>query len=148
MSRSDHVGHSATDSEPLNASPILAAEATGVPSKNGFSDMLGSVGGRLGVFAKANIGLVLLLILLLAGGILSPVFLTPRNIYYIMWAVSILGVAAMGQTILIITRNFDLSVGMVASFAGIVCVGAQIAGWGLLPSIIAGLLAGLGVGLL
>ena len=60
--------------------------------------------------------------LVLAGGLLSDVFLTPRNLLNIMWAVSILGIVALGQTMLLITCNFDMSVAFVVGLAGIVTV--------------------------
>ncbi len=138
---------SSTANATMTASSTLDLEAAGESVKTRASDHLLLLLKRLGVFAQGNVGFVLMLILLLAGGVLSPVFLTPRNLYNIMWAVSVLGVVALGQTILILTCNFDISVSMVVSFAGIVCVGAQIAGWGLWPSIIAGLFTGIVVGL-
>jgi ribose/xylose/arabinose/galactoside ABC-type transport system permease subunit len=106
------------------------------------------LGTRLRSFIKGQIILLLVIVLILAGSRLSPVFLTPRNLYNILWAISVLGIVSLGQTLLLITRNFDMSVSMVVPFAGIVCVGAQIAGWGLWPSIFAGLLAATLIGVL
>ncbi len=146
MTPSDPV-RSPTADAALTVSSTLDREAVGALGKTGASSPLRRVLGRLGVFAQGHVGFVLMLLLLLAGGVLSPVFLTPRNLYNILWATSVLGVVAMGQTLLIITCNFDISVSMIVPFAGIVCVGAQIAGWGLWPSIIAGLFAGVVVGL-
>jgi ribose transport system permease protein len=91
---------------------------------------------------------VFLIVFLAIGSIISDVFLTPANLLNILWATSVLGIVALGQTLLIITCNFDLSVSTVVPFAGIVTVGLQIAGWGLWPSVIAGLFAGILVGLL
>ena len=53
---------------------------------------------------------------------LSDVFLTPRNLLNILWAVSILGIVALGQTMLLITCNFDMSVASVVGLAGIITV--------------------------
>ncbi len=109
----------------------------------------GTQGGylrRAGALARGWVGLILLLLLLAMGSLLSPVFLTPRNLYNILWATSVLGVVALGQTLLILTCNFDMSVSMVVSFAGITAVGAQIAGWGLWPSVVIGLLTGVAIG--
>jgi ribose/xylose/arabinose/galactoside ABC-type transport system permease subunit len=96
---------------------------------------VGSPGrGRLGWvirLARDHTALILLVVLVLAGGALSDVFLTPRNLLNIMWAVSILGIVALGQTMLLITCNFDMSVAFVIGLAGIVTVLAQIAGFDL-----------------
>ena len=98
--------------------------------------------------ARENTALVLLVVLIIAGGLLSDVFLTPRNLLNIMWAVSILGIVALGQTTLLITCNFDMSVAFVIGLSGIVTVLAQIAGLDLVTSMALGLGSGLAVGLL
>ena len=46
----------------------------------------------------------------------------------ILWIVSALGIVALGQTILLITGNFDMSVAYTVGLAGIVTVMAQISG--------------------
>jgi ribose transport system permease protein len=101
---------------------------------------------RLLKLAQSQMALILMIVLIIAGSLLSDVFLTPNNLLNILWATSVLGVVALGQTLLLITCNFDMSVSMVAPFAGIVTVGLQIAGWGLWPSVIAGLASGVLVG--
>jgi ribose/xylose/arabinose/galactoside ABC-type transport system permease subunit len=137
----------------LNANPTTDSEASRdriVPAieEAAASQPFGDLGSRLRSFLKGQIILLLVIVLILAGSRLSPVFLTPRNLYNILWAISVLGIVSLGQTLLLITRNFDMSVSMVVPFAGIVCVGAQIAGWGLWPSIFAGLLAATLIGVL
>jgi ribose transport system permease protein len=86
-------------------------------------------------------------VLVIAGSFLSDVFLTPRNILNILWAVSLLGIVALGQTILLLTARFDMSVAGVVGLAGIVTVLAQINGFGLYASIAFGLGSGVLVGL-
>ena len=103
---------------------------------------------RVRLSAQDQVTFILLILLVVAGSLLSPVFFTPRNLLNILWAVSVLGIVAIGQTLLLITCNFDMSVSMVVSFVGVVTVGLQIAGWGLWPSVLVGLLAGMFVGLL
>ena len=93
--------------------------------------------GRSGVVIRIlrdHTALILLVVLVIAGGTLSDVFLTPRNLLNIMWAVSILGIIALGQTMLLITCNFDMSVAFVVGLAGIITVLAQIAGFDLVTS--------------
>src|SRR5256885_11628393 len=78
---------------------------------------------------------------------ISDVFLTPRNLLNIMWAVSILGIIALGQTMLLITCNFDMSVAFVVGLAGIITVLAQISGLDLASSMALGLAGGMAVGI-
>jgi ribose/xylose/arabinose/galactoside ABC-type transport system permease subunit len=104
--------------------------------------------GKVLNICKDQVALILLLVMILAGSMLSDVFLTPRNLLNIAWAVSVLGIIALGQTLLLITSNFDMSVAYVVGFAGILAVGAQILGLGLWASLIIGILGGMMVGLL
>ena len=90
-------------------------------------------------FLRNQTALILLIVLIIAGGLLSDVFLTSRNLLNIMWAVSILGIIALGQTMLLITCNFDMSVAFVVGLAGIITVLAQIAGFDLVTSMALGL---------
>lgn len=91
---------------------------------------------------REHTAVLLLILFVIVGALSSDVFLTPRNLLNIMWAVSVLGIVALGQTILLVTRNFDMSVASVIGLAGIVTVLAQLAGLGLVGSITAGLLTG------
>lgn len=99
-------------------------------------------------FIKNNPAVIILIVLVAGGWMLSPVFLTVGNLLNIMWIVSVLGIIAMGQTMLLITGYFDMSVSYVVGLAGIITVLAQINGANLVTSIILGLLAGALVGLL
>lgn len=106
---------------------------------------------RLGInleMLRGYIPFLLLLVMMVIGGVVSPVFLTPRNLLNVLWAVSILGIVSMGQTVLLITGNFDLSVANSIGMTGILTVLAQISGVGLLPSVLIGLGGGALVGLL
>ena len=110
------------------------------PSRTGRS--VGS-SQRIVTLLRNQTAFILLIVLIVAGSLVSDVFLTPRNLLNIMWAVSVLGIVAMGQTILLVTRNFDMSVASVMGLAGIVTVLAQVAGFGLVESILIGLVTGL-----
>jgi ribose/xylose/arabinose/galactoside ABC-type transport system permease subunit len=57
--------------------------------------------------------------LLLVGGLLDDVFLSPRNLESILVASSILVVVAVGQTIVIITAGIDLSIGSLMMLSGV-----------------------------
>jgi ribose transport system permease protein len=106
----------------------------------------GRVLRRLGPL-REHTALLLLVALLIVGGLSSEVFLNQRNLLNILWAVSILGTVALGQTLLLLTCRFDMSVAAVVGFSGIVTVLAQINGFDLYPSIAFGLAAGAIVGL-
>jgi ribose transport system permease protein len=60
------------------------------------------------------IGLVILF------SILSPYFLTARNLMAIGLTISVIGIVCIGQSMVLMTGDFDLSVGSVAGFCGMV----------------------------
>ena len=92
--------------------------------------------------------IVILLVMGVAGALLSPVFLTTQNIFNILWTVSVLGIIALGQTLLLVTGNFDMSVAYIVGLSGITTVLSQLAGASLLTSMLLGILSGVLVGLL
>ena len=61
---------------------------------------------------------IALICLFIAFTIMSPVFLSSRNMINILYQISALGVIAVGQTMVIITGGIDLSVGSVFELAG------------------------------
>ncbi len=52
---------------------------------------------------------------------LNPVFRQPGNLFNVWQQSSIIGLLAIGQTLVIILGGFDLSVGAVAALAGVTC---------------------------
>lgn len=94
--------------------------------------------------ARSNIAFILLITIGLLASLLSDVFLTPQNLVNILSAIAVIGIVSLGQTMLIIAGNFDMSVASVLGFAGIVAVVTQR--FGLLPSILLALLGGVVVG--
>jgi ribose transport system permease protein len=78
----------------------------------------------------------------------SPIFLTRLNIEAILLALSVEATIAVGMVILLISGGLDLSVGSTLAFVGVVTGLALTAGAGTIPSILIGLLAALGVGLI
>jgi len=99
-------------------------------------------------FSKNYPAVIFLLVLITMGAIFSPVFLTINNFLNILWTVSVLGIVALGQTMLLITGNFDMSVAYIIGLAGISTVLSQMMGANLVTSVLIGLLAGGLVGLL
>lgn len=72
-------------------------------------------------FGRYFLYMVLLGIVLLTG-VINPRFLQPNNLFNILLQVSVLGVVAMGATVLLVSAGLDLSVGSMLS------VSAYIAG--------------------
>jgi ribose transport system permease protein len=72
------------------------------------------------VLRVLQLGPVLILVALCAVlAILSPVFLTERNVTNLGFQVSIVAVLALGQLLVILTRGIDLSVGSVVALSGV-----------------------------
>jgi Ribose/xylose/arabinose/galactoside ABC-type transport systems, permease components len=99
-------------------------------------------------FCREYPAFLFLIVLTIAGSLLSPVFMTAKNILNILWTISVLGIVALGQTMLLISGNFDMSVAYTIGLAGITTVLAQLFGANLIVSVALGLLAGALVGLL
>lgn len=133
------TGKRTEDSEP--------SAATRVPRKVTWNlrTTLGGIftagGGRVGT-------LLILGALGVFFSIASPDFLTLNNLLNILQQYSVMGILAVGQTIVIISAGIDLSVAATAALAGSM-VTVAYAHWGL-PAPVAwviGLAAGLGVGM-
>ncbi len=92
---------------------------------------------------RTNLGLIAVIILMaVVFSILNPNFYSENNLRNVARQSSILGIAACGQTMVILAGGFDLSVGMVI---GLISVVASLAmsELGLWPGLAVGLLAGL-----
>lgn len=103
---------------------------------------------RRGILARIgsqNLSLLIALVILLAifGALRPDVFFTPRNLVNIGLAITILGILAMAQTIVIVSGGLDISVGSIVGLSTMVlAVAVQATG-----SIAVGVLAGLAAGL-
>lgn len=75
-----------------------------------------SLSRRGGVLVLALIGVFAL------GAVLSPTFLAVSNLQNIMLNVSILGVLALGQTLVMLLREIDLSIGALMAFAPVAAI--------------------------
>jgi ribose/xylose/arabinose/galactoside ABC-type transport system permease subunit len=90
---------------------------------------------------------VVVLVVGLVLGILSPRFLSLDNLLNVMTNASLVAILGLGMTLAIASGNFDLSVGSTAAFAG--CISFSLVPTiGVPASIAVGLLAGAIVGLL
>lgn len=80
--------------------------------------------------------------------IASPFFLTWRNLEAIVLGLSVEGTIAVGMVILLVSGGLDLSVGSTLAYTGVVSGLALTAGVPVIPAILLGLVAALGVGLI
>jgi rhamnose transport system permease protein len=94
--------------------------------------------------------LVVLLLIVVVVGVQVPQFVTFSNMVQILLSISILAIVAIGETLLILTRNIDLSVGSIVGFAAFVAANLfkQHPGVALLSGILLGCALGLALGVL
>ncbi|MEA4861561.1 MAG: ABC transporter permease, partial [Sphaerochaeta sp.] len=89
------------------------------------------------------------LLLLIVFSVLRPdVFPTGRNLRNIIEQVATLAIVASGVTVVMITGDFDLSVGAIASLVGVVAALLMKSGMGTFASILIAMALGTGAGLL
>jgi ribose transport system permease protein len=115
--RDEEVAMPGSEQIDLGADSERAVRRAGLPSR--WSEALrlaASLASLLGPSVGAVIGFVLIIV---AGGLASDVFLSEINIRNILLQSAMLGVVAVGQTFVILTGGIDLSVGSVLSFCSV-----------------------------
>lgn len=90
--------------------------------------------------------LIALLLMCIILSQLAPAFLSVRNLLNVGRQISLLGIMAVGMTFVLIAAEVDLSVGSIYALAGLVAGMLIVSGWGLLPAIAVGLVAGAVIG--
>src|SRR3954464_1921423 len=80
-------------------------------------------------WGSETIVLVVILVLGTLVGLGNPVFFSGQNLLNILQAVAVVGIAAIGPTLVVVSGNLDLSVGSVISLGGLMTAIAM--GWGL-----------------
>ncbi len=101
---------------------------------------------RIAYLKRASERLAPLLFLVLIStflAIASDNFLTVQNVLTVLLQISVIGIVAIGQTMVMITAGIDLSVGSIVGLSGVVAT-LLIAGFGvpLFPALLLGILAG------
>ncbi len=86
-----------------------------------------------------------LLLLMMALSILSPYFLTPNNLFNIVDQSTVIGIVAVGQTLVILTGGIDLSVGAVMAISGVI-MGTVMRQYGIAGGAVAGLIVAIVLG--
>ena len=92
--------------------------------------------------------LVCLLVLITIVKILSPSFLSTKNIFNILRQTSVNGIIAAGMTFVILTGGIDLSVGSILAISGAVCASLLASGQNIIIAVLAALIIGAMVGFL
>lgn len=99
--------------------------------------------GRSSLFNMREIGVALALALtIVLFSFLSPYFFNITNFINIVRQVSLLGIIAMGMTLVIVCGEIDLSVGSIYGAAGIITGVLMVDGFPVLASVLVGLAAG------
>jgi ribose/xylose/arabinose/galactoside ABC-type transport system permease subunit len=94
-----------------------------------------------------NSALVAFIILFVLGSIFVPNFFSRQNFSAILYQYAIIGFLALGQLLVILTAGIDLSQGSLVAFTSIV-VALAMSRYGILPAVLAGLLATTVLGLI
>jgi ribose transport system permease protein len=141
-SPSDGLGGAPDGAGPADASPTAAVD---IRSRRRAPDR--PSGLRLALSALRIGPVLMLVILVVALSVLSPVFLTTRNAGNVLAQTAVIAILAIGQLLVILTRGIDLSVGSALALASVVGGLAFGAGWDGLAVIAAILGTGLVVGL-
>jgi len=103
----------------------------------------------ISIIAIGEVGVIAALLLLVAFFyFVQPAFLSERNVRAILNVVSFVGIIAIGQTMLLVAGEFDLSVGSVAGLSAVVAAKLMTAAaWPVWIAIIAGVGVGGLIGL-
>ena len=134
----------------------MSSEAVGKTKAGAGADNTAPRGGRIRAIYRAwGSELIVLLVIIVLGtlvGLGNPVFFSAQNLLNILQAVAVVGIAAIGATLVVISGNLDLSVGSTISLGGLMTAIAM--GWGLpfelatVIGVLTGALAGAANGLI
>lgn len=128
----------------MTASTTTSRQSRPAPSTNRPDSLIVTV-----LKARETGVLVPLLALIVIFYFVNANFLSSQNVSTVLRASAFVGIIAVGQTILMLAGEFDLSVGSVAAFAG--TASAYVVRdwhWDLLPAVLIGLLVGAAAGLI
>lgn len=123
--------------EALSAHP----SPTGASGVSDAPEAKRSLFGWLTRIKELNI-LLALIILCAVLSVSSPYFFTANNALGVARAFTLTAIAAIGQTMVIITGGIDLSVGSIIGLSGLSTGMLLATGWPLVPSVLAGLAVG------
>ncbi|MGI6776475.1 MAG: ABC transporter permease [Acetivibrionales bacterium] len=99
------------------------------------------------IISADRIGLIIALIVMTVGfSLLTPHFFTAKNFENILISASLMGLVAVGESMLLIGGLMDLSPGSVAAFSGVLSSMLLSWGFGSVPTIIIAVLSGVVIG--
>jgi ribose transport system permease protein len=91
-----------------------------------------------------------LIVIMIALSIMSPYFMTVRNLLTVLLQISIVGIIAVGETLVMITAGIDLSVGSVVGLSGVIStilMGSHFK-WPIWLAVLGGIVVGAVIGLI
>jgi ABC-type xylose transport system permease subunit len=119
-----------------------SAQPTEPGGANRMSQIARVLGSRTFVLAIAAVVLILYFQQRSDG-----LFITSTNASLLLRQTAVYALAASAVALLIIMGEIDLSIGSAAYLTGVVAAKCQVAGWGLVPSILAAIAVGLAIGI-
>src|SRR3954466_4088202 len=127
---------------------MSSARAEGLAPATAGSAWRQRIEARLRRANLSSVGLIAVILLMAAVfAVMNPNFLSETNLRNVARQTAILGIVACGQTMVILSGGFDLSVGMVIGLISV--IGSTVmSDYGLWPGLLAGLAAGAAVGAL
>ena len=103
---------------------------------------------RIGVMGqKILLNLAILAVLWTVLALLQPRFLTAENLTNVSRQIATLVTVGSVLTLLMVSRNFDLSIGGVVALSGCTAASLVSVGWDMVPAFVAGTLVGTLVGI-
>ena len=99
-------------------------------------------------WCRDNTNLLILLVMVVAGSIMTEHFFTISNLLNLFNRVSINGIMAVGFTLTFLVGGFDLSIGATLSLAAVLCINVEKQTGLPIMGFLAALAAGAGMGLL
>ena len=90
--------------------------------------------------------LAVIIVIIIAMSVVSPVFLTRQNIINVLRQVSINGIMAVGVTLVILTGGIDLSVGALVAVTSVIAGSLLLAGYSVPTAVLAGVAAAIAFG--
>ena len=140
---SDSLNAAGTDRPPTTADLVPAAESEALTQQT----RIGRFRVSTDVLRAYTMVFALIAIWIFFHYSTDQIFLDPRNFSNLMRQTAVTGVLAVGMLMVIVTGQIDLSVGSVVGLAGGIAAIAQgWYGWGLLPSLTAGISVALAIG--
>lgn len=107
--------------------------------------------GKKRISLPDNQGIIIaaiLVVIMIVLSIMSPDFLTYKNMMNVVRQVAMVVIAGSAVTLLMIAGNMDLSVGSIIAFSGVMCAKAAVAGAPMIVAILVGMAFGGLIGLI